>query len=66
MRKKHVVRLTAGRRERLRSIVRMGRESARKLTRARVLLKADEGKPDRAVADAVDTSVGTDRSVMIH
>jgi transposase len=29
------------------------------LTRARVLLKADEGKTDEQIADAVDTSLGT-------
>ena len=59
MPKKYVVRLTAGQRGQLRSMVRTGRESARKLTRARVLLKADEGEPDREIADAVDTSIGT-------
>lgn len=63
MPKKYVVKLTAGQRERLRSMVRTGRESARKLTRARVLLKADEGKTDGEIADAVDTSRGTTERV---
>jgi transposase len=59
MPKKYVVKLTAGQRQRLRSMVRTGRESARKLTRARVLLKADEGRTDGEIAGAVDTSRGT-------
>jgi transposase len=59
MPKKHVVRLTAAQRERLRSMIRTGRESARTLTRARVLLKADEGRTDAEIAEAVDTSGGT-------
>jgi transposase len=59
MPKKYVVELTEAARDRLRSLVRSGRESARKLTRARVLLKADEGDTDREIADAVDTSLGT-------
>jgi transposase len=58
MRKKYVVKLT-GQRERLRSMIRTGRESARTLTRARVLLKADEGRTDAEIAEAVDTSRGT-------
>jgi transposase len=59
MPKKYVVELTGAERERLRSTVRTGRESARALTRARVLLKADEGNTDDEIADAVDTSRGT-------
>ena len=59
MPKKYVVKLTAAQRERLRSMIRTGRESARTLTRARVLLKADEGKTDGEIAEAVDTSRGT-------
>jgi transposase len=59
MPKKYVVRLTAGQREQLRSMIHSGRESARTLTRARVLLKADEGRTDEGVADAVETSRGT-------
>jgi transposase len=59
MPKKYVVKLTAGERERVRSMVHSGRESARVLTRARVLLKCDEGCTDEEAADAVDTSPGT-------
>lgn len=59
MPKKYVVKLTVGERERLRSMVHSGRESARVLTRARVLLKCDEGCMDEEAADAVDTSLGT-------
>ena len=59
MPKKYVVELTTGQHDHLRSLVRSGRESARTLTRARVLLKADEGEADDEIADAVDTSRGT-------
>ena len=59
MPKRYVVKLTAGQREGLRSMVRSGRESARVLTRARVLLKCGEGRTDEEAADAVDTSLGT-------
>ena len=59
MPKRYVVKLTAAQRERLRSMIRTGRESARVLTRARVLLKADEGRTDAEIAEAVDTSHGT-------
>jgi len=59
MAKRYVVKLTAGERERLGSMVHSGRESARVLTRARVLLKCDRGCTDEEAADAVDTSLGT-------
>jgi transposase len=59
MPKKYVVKLTAAERERVRSMVRSGRESARVLTRARVLLKCDGGCTDEEAAEAVDTSLGT-------
>jgi transposase len=59
MAKKYGVELTSQQRDRLRSLVRSGRESARTLIRARVLLKADEGEADEEIVDAVDTSRGT-------
>jgi len=60
MRKKvHVVRLTAKDRRWLQDLVRRGRESVRKVLRARILLKADvkgEGWSDQRIAEALDVS----------
>ena len=47
MRKKYIVRLTPG------------EESTRKLTRARILFKADEGWTDRVICVALDMSRST-------
>ena len=66
--KTHRVRLTDDERQTLDALVKKGRAAARKLTRARVLLKADEGPEagpagpawtDEAIADALDVSSGT-------
>jgi hypothetical protein len=69
--KTHRVRLTADERQTLEALVKKGRAAARKLTRARILLKADEGSPDsgrgpagpgwtdEAIAAALDVSSGT-------
>jgi hypothetical protein len=46
--KTYRVRLTADERQALEALVTKGRAAARKLTRARILLKADEGPPDGA------------------
>jgi len=59
MAKKHVVELTDEQRQSLDRLVTSGRESARKITRARILLKADEGEPDEAIAEALGVSVAT-------
>ena len=58
-RKKHAVELTDEQRAALERVVGRGRESARKIARARVLLRADAGETDEEVADAVGVSVGT-------
>ena len=60
--KKHVVKLSAEERERLEALIHTGQSSARVLTRARILLKADvseagEGWSDSAISAALDTSV---------
>ena len=60
--KKYVVKLSAEERERLEALIRAGKSSARMLTRARILLKADvseagEGWSDSAISAALDTSV---------
>ena len=56
MRKKYIVKLTVEEEEQLRHLVSSGKERARKLTRARILLKADEGWTDRAICVALDVS----------
>ncbi len=56
MRKKYIVKLTAEEREELRRLLYSGEEKVRKLTRARILLKADEAWIDRAICMALDVS----------
>jgi transposase len=57
--KKYIVDFTAEEREYLFVLIRRGKTSARKLTRARILLKADEGLNDEEIAEAVGVSVPT-------
>ena len=59
MNKTYTVRLKAKARRELRKAVRRGKESARKLTRCRILLLADERKPDSAIAEALDVAMST-------
>jgi uncharacterized protein YjhX (UPF0386 family) len=57
MKKRHIVRLSASERRKLEQLVNGGRASARKLTRARILLKADadrDGWTDARIAEALD------------
>lgn len=61
MRKLFVVRLQEEERAQLQALIRKGKAAAYKLTHARVLLKADQGKSrkrvsDGAVAEALDVS----------
>ena len=60
--KKYVVRLSTEEREQLSELICSGKRSARLLTKARILLKADvseagEGWSDGKIAEALDTSV---------
>jgi len=60
--KKYVVRLSTEERKQLSDFVRSGKRSARLLTKARILLKADvsdagEGWSDGKIAAALDTSI---------
>ena len=60
--KKYVVRLSAQERDQLSELIRSGKRSARLLTKARILLKADvsdagEGWSDSTIAGALDTSI---------
>jgi transposase len=54
---KYIVDLTADERENLLQLIRRGKPAARKVTRARILLKADEGRTDSQIAGA--SHVGT-------
>jgi transposase len=57
--KKYIVDLTAEERETLVGVIRHGKAAARQVTRARILLKADEGVTDEEIAEAVATSTAT-------
>jgi len=62
--KKYVVRLSPEERERLETLLRGGRHPAQRLTKARILLKADageagEGWSDSQIAKALNTSLAT-------
>ena len=61
MNKKYIVTLTAEERTMLEEMTRSGKAAARKITHARVLLKADvaaggPGWPDEQIAGALDVS----------
>ena len=53
MRTRYRVRLTDEERQQLSALTRRGQVSARRLTRARILLLAESGAPDRAIAAAL-------------
>jgi hypothetical protein len=62
--KKYVVKLSTEERERLEMLIRSGRHPARKLNRARILLKADAGEggagwSDSQIAAALSTALST-------
>jgi putative transposase len=57
--KKYHVDLTAVERDELLNVIRHGKAPVRKVTRARILLKADEGLTDEEIAEALATSVPT-------
>ena len=56
---KFAVRLAAGEKGRLKQMIRTGRSSAQAITRARILLKTDEGRSASQVAAALDISERT-------
>jgi|SRR5687767_13220751 transposase len=56
---KYIVDLTDEEREQLLQLIRKGNSSARKLTRARILLKAHEELTDQEVANALNTGSAT-------
>jgi Homeodomain-like domain len=62
--KKYVVKLSMEERDRLETSLRVGRHPAQRLTKARILLKADAGEAgeawsDSQIARALDTSLAT-------
>ena len=57
--KKYFVELTENEREHLHQLISRGKPAARTVTRARVLLKADEGCIDEQIVAALSTSVAT-------
>ena len=59
MAKIYHVDLTDEERAYLLEFIKSGERSARKITRARILLLADEGKKDRDIAESLHTSVPT-------
>ena len=59
MGRRYVVDLTDEEREALRALARKGKLSARKVTRAHILLRADEGALDTAIAEALHVHIAT-------
>ena len=59
MAKKYIITLIGEEHQYLRQMLSGGEEKVRKLTRARILLKADEGWTDERISEALDTSVST-------
>ena len=56
---KYVVRLTDEERAQLAQVIHSGTWAARKVARARILAKADQGWGDQEVAEALDTGITT-------
>ncbi len=64
MNKKYIVRLTASEKQALEQLINQGKTAARKLTHARILLKANDsqqqgGWTDQAIHQALDVSLST-------
>ena len=57
--KLHIVSLKEQEQEELKQYLRRGKSSARSLTRARILLLADEGRDDEMIAEALKVSKST-------
>jgi len=57
--KVYEVKLSRPERDHLTSLISSGTENARKLTRARILLKADDGWPDELTSQALDIGIAT-------
>lgn len=57
--KVYIVDLTEAERQEVLTLLRKGKTGVRKITRARILLKADEGLKDAEIASALNTSPST-------
>ena len=57
--KKHLVDLSADERETLQKLVRRGKHSSRKVTRARILLLASDGSTDEQIVSALSCGINT-------
>ena len=57
--KKYIVDLAQSEREQLQQLISRGKPAARTVTRARILLKADQGATDEQIVAALATSVAT-------
>lgn len=57
MTKKYIIKLSNKEREELQSMLRRGKHAAKKLRKARVLLKADDGCKDKEIASELSLSV---------
>lgn len=57
--KEYEVKLSQSERDHLKNLISSGTEKARKLTRARILLKADEGWTDKTISQALDVGMAT-------
>ena len=56
---KYIVDLSADEREQLHQLIRRGKSSSRKLTRARILLKASGGSTDDEIVAALNVGIAT-------
>lgn len=56
MKKKYIVTLTESEQSALQAMISSGKGAARRLAHARILLKADQGLGDQAIAEAVEVS----------
>ena len=61
--KKNKPSLSKKEKDELRSLVKKGRQSARTIIRARVLLMADSGKPDKEIREALGLSQWTPQNI---
>ena len=57
--KKYIVKLSEEERKKLQDIISFGKHAAKKILKARVLLKADEAWPDEKISEALEVSIPT-------
>ncbi len=57
--KKYIIDLSADERDQLQLMIRRGKTSSRKLTRARILLKASDGFTDLEIVSALNVGIAT-------